>query len=273
MALSKAGFILGIRAVDSLFPHEQVIPSHVQKISSEIMQDGVQKDPIIIDGDSSTVLDGMHRLAAFKELRIERAVTCAVPYRSDSVVLKRWVRTYTPSGASSPLELLEAMGPTRRITLAEAFSALESKDVGVAAMVSDTAYVPEGSAGLRAAIELVAEIDRFAEARSWERKFIPEDEVDEPLQDKKKIIVLMKRLTKEDIVGAARTGALFPCKSSMHVIDPRPVGVDFPVGDLNKATSGSLEKLLEGRGGRVLPVNSVYGGRRYKERLLLLSQS
>jgi hypothetical protein len=93
------------------------------------------------------------------------------------------------------------------------------------------------------------------------------------LQDKKKIIVLMKRLTKEDIVSAARTGALFPCKSSMHVIDPRPVGVDFPVGDLNKATSGSLEKLLEGRGGRVLPVNSVYGGRRYKERLLLLSQS
>jgi hypothetical protein len=157
--------------------------------------------------------------------------------------------------------------------LADAFSALENKEVGVAAMVSDTAYVPEGSADLQAAGELVNEIDKFAEAKKWERKFIPEDEVDEPLQDKRNIVVLMKRLTKEDIVSAAKTKVLFPCKSSMHVIDPRPVGVDFPVADLNKATSQSLERLLKGRGERILPVNSVYGGRRYKERLLLLNQS
>jgi hypothetical protein len=273
MALSKAGFVLGIRAVDSLLPHEEVIPSHVQKVSSEIMQDGVQKDPIIIDEESSAVLDGMHRLAAFKELRVDRTVICAVPYRSNNVVLKRWVRTYASPRASSPLELLEAMGPTRRITLADAFSDLENKEVGVAAMLSDTAYVPEGPADFQAAAEIVNEIDRFAEARKWERKFVPEDEVDEPLQDKRNVVVLMRRLTKEDIVRAAVTKVLFPCKSSMHVIDPRPVGVDFPVADLNNATSRALEGLLRGRGERMLPVNSVYGGRRYKERLLLLNQS
>ncbi|MDG6898766.1 MAG: hypothetical protein JRN24_03400, partial [Nitrososphaerota archaeon] len=62
------------------------------------------------------------------------------------------------------------------------------------------------------------------------------------------------------------------CKTSMHLIDPRPVAVDFPVAELNEATSRSLEERLRGRGERLLPADSVYEGRRYKERLLLLNQ-
>jgi hypothetical protein len=58
----------------------------------------------------------------------------------------------------------------------------------------------------------------------------------------------------------------------MHLIDPRPVAVNFPVEDLNDATSASLRKLLEGRREYLLPSDSLYEGRRYKERLLLLNQ-
>ena len=71
MALAKAGFTLGVKPVSALRPHEETIPSHVQGIAAEMKKDGVQKDPIIIDQDSLTVLDGMHRHAAFSMLDVE----------------------------------------------------------------------------------------------------------------------------------------------------------------------------------------------------------
>jgi len=58
----------------------------------------------------------------------------------------------------------------------------------------------------------------------------------------------------------------------MHVIDPRPVAVNFPMAELSGATSASLRKRLEGIREQLLPPGSTYEGRRYKERLLLLNQ-
>ena len=272
MALSKAGLVLGIRPVSSLLPHEQTIPSHVQKLSAEIGRDLVQKDPIIIDGESSVVLDGMHRLAAFDELHVENTVVCAVDYSSKNVILRRWARAFTPSARSSTDELLGAAGRMAQTTLASAFSALESKETGWAILTSDAAYLPEGPVQLEDAVAKLKLIDGIAGAKGWGRRFVPEDEVDVPLQDKKSVVVLMRRLGKDDVLNAAKTGRLFPCKTSMHVIDPRPVAVDFPITELNGATSKSLSERLEGKGERLLPPDSIYGGRRYKERLLLLNQ-
>lgn len=272
MALSKAGLVLSIRPVTSLLPHEQIIASHVRRLSSEIARDGVQKDPIIIDGDSSVVLDGMHRLAAFSELHVENAVVCAVDYSSKNVTLGRWARIYTSPERSLGADLLDALGGLSRTSLSSAFSALEKKETGWAMLTSEAAYLPEGSVPIEAAIARVKSIDGIAEANGWERRFVAEDEVDVPLQDERNVVVMMRRLGKDDVLNAAKTGRLFPCKTSMHVIDPRPVAVDFPISDLNKATPQSLQERLKGREGRLLPSDSQYGGRRYKERLLLLNQ-
>ena len=271
MALSPTGFVLGIRRVSSLLPHEQTIPSNVQRLADEITRDRVQKDPIVIDAKSSTVLDGMHRLAAFKQLGLGQAVVCAVDYQSDFVQLKRWARVYSHLGATSPQELLSALGPFRRVTSAEAFSALDNGEAGLAVLNRDTAYVPDGPARLEAAIDLVNRADDFVVTMKWERRFIPEDEIDSSLQGVNNIVVLLRRLGKEEIVKAATTANLFPCKSSMHLIDPRPVGVNFPIDELDGATSQTLEAKLKGKRERLLPANSIYGDRRYKERLLVLS--
>jgi hypothetical protein len=274
LALSKAGLVLGIRPVGSLFPHEQTIPSHVKRISFEIKRDGVQKDPIMIDGNSSVVLDGMHRLAAFNALGVENAVVCAVDYSSKKVILRRWARAFTPPARSfPPTELLSVGGDYRRASLQEAFSALEKKQKGMALLTSEVAFIPEGPAHLQEAVARVKLIDEFALAGGWERRFVPEDEVDVALQDGRSVVVLMRRLGKDDVLSAAKTGKLFPCKTSMHVIDPRPVAVDFPASELNRATSKILNELLKGKEERVLPPDSFYEGRRYKERLLLLNQN
>jgi hypothetical protein len=59
----------------------------------------------------------------------------------------------------------------------------------------------------------------------------------------------------------------------MHFVDPRPMALDFPIAELNGATPKSLSETLKGKSPIMLPPDSTYEGRRYKERLLLLDQS
>jgi hypothetical protein len=272
LALAKAGFVLGIKQVSVLRPHEQTIPAHVEGLAAEMRRDGVQKDPIIIDKESTTVLDGMHRLAAFEHLHLEKVVCCSVDYSSKTVVVGRWARVYTLPRGDSVGEALRQLRITRRVTLAEAFHALDNKDTGLAVFTPDSAYLPEQKLGLGEAFDAIGGFDARSEAGRWERRFVPEDDIDVPLQSERNFVVMVQKLGKEDVVTAGRTGKLFPCKTSMHRIDPRPVAVNFPLDELNGATAAALKDALGGGMERLLPPDSMYEGRRYKERLLLLNQ-
>ena len=272
MSLGMTGFTLGIRPVDSLRPHEEVIAQHVDQLVSEMSRDGIQRDPMIIDGETATILDGMHRLAAFQKLKVENAVCCAVDYSSPAVRLGRWARVYHVGPGDSLKGALEAIGGMRRAPLAEAFAALERRDVAAAVLTADAAFVFGGRTTHDELVASVASMDSLAAARGWERSFVPEDEVDVPLQQPRRFAVLSRRITKDDVVTAARAGNLFPCKMSMHVIDPRPVAVNYPLGELMDGTRDLLKSWLSGKESRFLPAGSTYGGRRYKERLLLLDQ-
>ena len=271
MALDVAGFSLGIRSTESLLPHEETIQSHVESLATEMARDGVQKDPIIVDRVSGTVLDGMHRLAAFSRLGIARAACCSVDYRSESVTLSRWARVYSLPRGESYASALESMSITRRASLADALEVLGRNEVGLAVLTSDAAYLPTRPMDLTATFELVLELDSLSDRQGWRREFVPEEDLDFSLQEKRNIVILVEKLTKEDVVSAAKNRNLFPCKTTMHRIDPRPVAVNFPLAELNAAPTGALRDLLKGKPERLLPAGSVYGGRRYKERLLLLN--
>jgi hypothetical protein len=272
LALAKAGFVLTVKPTSVLRPHEETIPDHVRGLAGEMKKEGIQRDPIIIDQDTATVLDGMHRLAAFGALGIDNAVCCSVEYSSKSVSIGRWARVYTMERVDSAAQALGRAGLTRRVTLAEAFDALDDKEAGMAVLTPSAAYLPSGMMDLNVAIDTIEDFDDQSTVMGWEREFVPEDDIDVPLQSERNIVVLVRRLGKDDVVEAGRSGKLFPCKTSMHRIDPRPVAVNFPLADLNGATTASLRKALDGREERLLPPDSMYAGRRYKERLLLLNQ-
>ena len=272
MALAKAGLILSVKPVSVLRPHEETIPEHVRGLAAEMKRDGIQRDPIIIDQDTATVLDGMHRLAAFGALKIEKAVCCSVDYTSKAVSVGRWARVYAMGKVDSAAEILGPWGVTQRATLAAAFDALDNRDVGLAVLTPNAAFLPQRKMDLAGAIDTIEALDSLAAERRWERKFVPEDDIDVPLQSERNLVVLVRRLGKDDVVSAGRSGKLFPCKTSMHRIDPRPVAVNFPLAELDGATTASLRKTLGDGEGQLLPPDSMYEGRRYKERLLLLSQ-
>jgi len=262
-----------LRPVSSLLPHEDTIPSHVERIASEIKQEGIQRDPIIVDSESGAVLDGMHRLAAFAKLGLESAVCCPVDYSSKNVNLHRWARVYSSGGRGGLSQALLDAGISRRSTLSEAFASLDARECGLAALGSQGVFLPVSPTDLQSAFAVVRGLDAIAPEMGWKREFVPEDEIDSALQDEKKIVVLIRRLGKDDVVAAARTGRLFPCKTSMHTIDPRPVAVNVPIGRLGSMTGAELRKQIQLSGQKLSPPGTYYRGRRYKERLLILNPS
>ncbi len=264
---------MDVRPVSSLLPHEETIPSHVERITNQITRDAVQKDPIVVDAESGAVLDGMHRLAAFKKLQIGNAICCTIDYSARSVRVHRWARVYSSAPRTELKRSLVDAGLTKVSTIAEAFERLEARNCGMAAFDSSGVFLPASHCGLQEAFAIVRTLDAVAQSSGWRREFVSEEEVDSALQNPDVVLVLVQRLTKDDVVHAARTKQLFPCKTSMHTVDPRPVAVNFPIAELEELTGTELRRRLAESKTMLLPSNSVYEGRRYKERLLLLNST
>jgi len=260
-----------VRSVYSMLPHEETISSHVERIASEIKKEGIQRDPIIIDAESGAVLDGMHRLAAFSKLGLENAVCCPVDYSSKTVGLHRWARAYSHGTQGDVGQTLMDAGVNRMTTLSEAFAMLDERKCGLIALSSRGVFMPTNPTDLKGAFAVIRGLDAIALESGWKREFLPEDEIDSALQSEEIVVVLIRRLGKDDVVAAARSGRLFPCKTSMHSIEPRPVAVNLPIDKLGSMTGSELRRELPSSGGKLLPKGSYYQGRRYKERLLVLN--
>jgi hypothetical protein len=54
--------------IDDLKPHEKGSPLYLELLKREILKDGMLKYPIIADGKTHVILDGMHRWLALKSL-------------------------------------------------------------------------------------------------------------------------------------------------------------------------------------------------------------
>lgn len=272
MARGGYGVRLDLRPVSALKPHEETIESNTRDMVSQLQSDGVQKDPIIVDGSTGVVLDGMHRLSAFRRLGIAFAACSPVDYGAANISLGRWLRVYRCSGNDGPTDMIEGLGLTQKSAVAEALGLLDRRETHAAAFAGGSAFLPRESADIEAGFTILRSADAFALSRKWERSFVGEEELSGHSHAPSEVVLAMGRLDKGDVVNAGISGRLFPCKTSMHFVDPRPVAVNISVEDLKIGSTRTLDRLLGERRFEELPPNSVYEGRRYKERLLLLSR-
>lgn len=272
MTLDGTGFVLEVRKIASVFPHEETIPSHVVAIGSEMKSDGVQRDPVLVDKASGVVLDGMHRLAALRKMGHSNVITCSVDYSKESIGLSRWARVFHVGETRKAEEAISQSGLGSSVKTEEAEAGLAGHKYGLAGFVDGKALVPEGMTELAKAFELVRRLDSLAALNRWPRTFRPEGELDLHKVPEGAAVVLVRRLTKDDVLDAGRSGRLFPCKTSMHWLDPRPVAVNYPIQELDGASASSLRERLSKSDPEMLEAGSVYEGRKYKERLLMLSK-
>lgn len=267
------GARISLRPVASLLPHEETISSKSEKLFIDMKREGIQRDPLIVDYASGTVLDGMHRLSAFKKMKAEHAVCHMVDYSSKAVTLQRWVRVYKPARNELILPILENMGLNRKVTLTEVFQLVENKKVALGIIGVSGCYIAQTrDPALSSSFALVRQLDGIFSSLGWGTSFASEDEIDFVTQDPKNFVAMTPKPNKQDVLNAARSGQLFPWKTTMHVVDPRPVAIDFPLEDLMKRNPPTLEleTMLKQGGQKLMPPNTTYKGRRYKERLLLL---
>ena len=262
---------LDVRPVRNLRPHEETIESSTREMVALLTKDGIQKDPIIIDGTTGVVLDGMHRLSAFGELGLEYAVCCPVDYQSPSISVGRWLRVYKCSGKERPRDLAEDVGLTRSSGVSEALGLLDRKEVSAAVLAGGKAYFPPQQEGSVDGFKILKAADAAAQSRKWERTFAGEEELENHTGNPSEAVLLVRRFGKDEVLSAGIKGRLFPCKTSMHTVDPRPVAVNVPLAELKSGAKETVTKRMFDRHFEMLPADSVYEGRKYKERLLVLS--
>lgn len=262
---------LDIRPVHKLRPHEETIESSTKEMVAIIGKDGVQKDPIIIEGTTGVILDGMHRVKAFAELGIEYAVCCPVDYQAPSIKVGRWLRVYKCPGKERPRDLAEELGLTSSGSVAEAIGLLDLKEAPAVAFTGGKAYLPKQLGSDQDGFKILRAADTAAQSRKWERTFVTEDELDNHSGSATELALLVRRFGKNEVLDAGIKGRLFPCKTSMHIVDPRPVAANVPLEELRAGSKETVSRLMMERRFETLPPESIYEGRRYKERLLVLS--
>ena len=103
-SINSDGFRLDIVLVEteSLRLHEDTILSSLDLVFKDIKMSRLLKSPVIVDGDSLVVLDGMHRVEALKRLDCKFTCVCLVDYMSPRIKVDRWCRV-----VSRPIDINE----------------------------------------------------------------------------------------------------------------------------------------------------------------------
>lgn len=259
-----------------LFIHEETIPDRVAELKDSLLRDGVVKDPLVVDAGSCVVLDGMHRVAALKELRCFCVPVCAVDYLNPSIKVGVWYRML--SGRSSPSQFEDALSSSglkvQRYSF-DATSVMENPHLA-------TIFASGESLRLKGdgwqVYEVLKTAERCARQLGLTVTFETEHDALEMLANKKiDAIITLPKIDKESVREAGLTGQLLPHKVTRHVIPARPLGVNVPLRTLTDANV-SLEEAnrqfiasLQAREITRRPSGSVIGDRRYEEETFLFN--
>jgi len=260
--------------VDDLHPHEEVILQEVKYLSERIYIDNALHHPILVDKNSSTVLDGMHRLAAIKSLGCNKILVCFVDYLNPLIAVHGWYRCYKEKISIDQIEKIDEkalLKPASR-NLDEIQGGLESRSIDLS-ILTDNYYILQNDNSIEEIFKIIRQIQKSV---TLPVIFEKEKQAFERFQEGEFASILAFRsLRKGEIVKAAVNGYLFPCKTTRHVIPTRPIGIEIPLKKLC-ATKLSLQKLnedliddLQKRKTKILPAGSVIDGRKYEEELLL----
>ncbi len=259
--------------IADLYLHEEVVPELLDELVRVIDSDGYLKHPVIVDGGSHVVLDGMHRVAALEELGCVRVPVCFVDYESPAISVGCWYRAIRGGGGAGRVAAeVEKMG-----FVVEEIENIDKSGIGVSPVIAaietvDRAFFVRASfGGLREAYDFVRDVEEGLRMVSFEVLYETEGDALRMLRGGLvDVVLLTPRLTKECIVMTALAGEVFCYKATRHVVPARPLHVDVPLGWLGGdrglgEVRDELGRMLRRKRLRHVIAGSVFGGRRYEE--------
>jgi len=266
-----------LEKLDYLQPHEKTAFKAVDQLAQEIEKDGFQKDPIIVEKNSRVVLDGMHRLAALKKLSCKTALCYFVPY--EDVRVDRWCRIFISNQDISLIELIESMQRLEKFDIAytedpqEAAKRVNEGTVAGALITKEKSVLFNSNLAIKDLVEiynhliLVEVLFKFH--FNIEVKYSSKIEI-----EKKDVVgVLVPPIVnKKDVIMAAKSGVLFPLKSTRHIPKIRPLSIDLPLkflqGEDIRTKTEHLGTFLQKKKIHFHPKGTEIRGRTYEETVL-----
>lgn len=263
--------------IEELKPHEEVIEELVAKLTREMREDGIVRDPLIVEQEEHVILDGMHRFSSLERLRCRFAPCCLVDYMSPQIMVGSWFRVFTVEEADSVAQrILSSM------KLDYSLSRVDPTDT----YEPSTVILTKGQKGfsLRDPTNV---LERCRIAASIEKRMVQDGHrvtyLSEALaiqrlsSERANFVIVLPVFTKDTIRKFGSEGLLLPHKVTRHVIPSRPLAIDVPLSLLTEPrisrqeADEKLGELLAGRKIDRRPPGSVIDGRRYEEELLLFS--
>lgn len=274
-----------VKEVNKLYIHEEIIPSILYWLVEKIKRDNAFKDPVIVDEKTLVVLDGMHRVAAVKEMGFKYIPVCLVDYDNPSIGLYSWSRVIKIKGKETYRDLDEA----RRVVL-DALNRLGYRLVSVPGLNAGSEMLArrelvgllvlsKSLMGIKSntkSIKLIYDnIKRVEEAlihRGFEIGYYTEKDSLYLVEKGEAVATLIPpTITKSEVRAVALRGEVFIHKATRHVIPARPLDINIPLDwlmgsySLNEVEKMLVEHLSRRRIKR-LPPGTVLD-RRYEEEL------
>lgn len=262
--------------------HEKVLPDFIKKLEAFIKEDGIVKDPVIVDEKTLVVLDGMHRVVALRELGSSYVPCCFIDYTVPVVQLGAWYRVII-GGASTKeiVEMTRTSFKNLRINEAETTN-LDRKinsfqGIGAFRSSSSAWIIRTGKkTNPKEAYDSIYLIEEKLRSSGLRITFQTESDAKTIiLNDKSSTCLMVPVLSKKDVLHFALRGEVFAPKATRHVFPVRILGVNIPVewldGEKLEITEANekLQSLLSSRKLVKLPGGQIVDGRRYEEPIYL----
>ena len=263
---------LSLEPVDELHIHEEVIDSALRRLVEEIRADRVVKHPVIVDEKTMVVLDGMHRVAALKELGCRLIPACLVDYDNPNILVSSWCRGIAGEDLGRVVRLIEGLGlEVVSHPLEEAVGMLGGQGVVAMVVSNHGCLTVHGDVGdVKDVYDEVKRVESALRSGGYRVEYLTEDDALRMARSGRLLAsIVPPKVSKEAVRRVALRGEVFAHKTTRHVIPARPMFLNVPLDWLRmeyEEANRLLYRNLAGRRVRRLPGGTVLD-RRYEEEL------
>jgi len=196
--------------------HEKVDLFRFKELMKELIQDGFQRDPIIVDKESGVVLDGHHRRNILKTLGYSKIASYQVQYMEDDRIR---VKTWYPIVVDSKRRLMR-MVKNHRIGLTPN---TKNNSKNLLVLKVGTFQLATGRREVMNA--LLGKIRfQYVSTKNFALHLVEEGRAAGAF--------IFEPVTKEDVLKVALSNDPFPPKTTRHIIPSRPKNWFIPLKEL-----------------------------------------
>lgn len=235
---------IDVVSIRYLHSHEEILQPLLNKLMERIKQDQFIKHPIIVDEDTLTILDGVHRLVALKNLGYKWIPICLVNYKNPKIRVSCWYRTISNLKQEGGLPILLGQLQLKAIetTQKAAEEAVKSGNAPVAILTRQNGSVIKSKPmTLRQQYNLVKRIEEAGATINYNKPDDAKSFLKKGIVD---AVIVVPQVNKEAVVDAALKKKVFARKTTRHVIPGRPLSLTIPLSFLKNQNLAQIRMHL-----------------------------